>query len=241
MKTYTLIGRGSWHPVFCEDFLFSRQISNELFVGAVFDGCSSGKDAHFASALMGKIVKQSIAMLLYQSDFDQLVQSGVQSVGKKILQMTFEELKVVRNLLLLDREELLSTMLLMVCTPQQCYIIALGDGCIALNGEFIRIDQDNRPDYPVYHIEEDFEQWYASQTNIFLLDRPRDVSIATDGIDSFEHTNPAFSNAIDPIHYLLFDRLYDKEPDMLERKFNGLSRNFGCDPGDDISVIRVRF
>lgn len=58
MKIYSALKIGEFHPVFCEDFNVVEKLSENWMLIAVMDGCSSGKDSHFASALFGEIIKK---------------------------------------------------------------------------------------------------------------------------------------------------------------------------------------
>jgi hypothetical protein len=58
MKIYPLLRKGEMHPVFCEDFLVNLDIDHYFYMGAVLDGCSPATDSHFASTLLGKILKK---------------------------------------------------------------------------------------------------------------------------------------------------------------------------------------
>ena len=64
MRIHTLLKRGFSHKDFCEDFLLCKALDEKYLLAGVFDGCSSGVDSHFASALFAKIVK-NVATELY--------------------------------------------------------------------------------------------------------------------------------------------------------------------------------
>ena len=164
MQVYTVIRKGEFHPVFCEDFLITEEIGSKFFLAAVMDGCSSGKDSHFASALFGKILHKIAKTLHFQET--KLEEQSVEYLMKKILRSFMDELKLARNYLMMDMLETLATLIILLYDNQKAYIVVLGDGFVALDGQIHEIDQDNRPDYPAYHLKEDFEIWYESQSNI---------------------------------------------------------------------------
>jgi hypothetical protein len=58
MKIHSFIKKGTAHPNFYEDFLLTFEITSKYSLFAVMEGCSSGKESHFASAFFGKIFKK---------------------------------------------------------------------------------------------------------------------------------------------------------------------------------------
>ena len=239
MQVYTVIRKGEFHPVFCEDFLITEEIGSKFFLAAVMDGCSSGKDSHFASALFGKILHKIAKTLHFQET--KLEEQSVEYLMKKILRSFMDELKLARNYLMMDMLEALATLIILLYDNQKAYIVVLGDGFVALDGQIHEIDQDNRPDYPAYHLKEDFEIWYESQSNIFEIENPKEISISTDGIDTFQTNNPNLPEGFDPMHFLLIDESFIKNHNMLNRKCNILEKKYGFKPGDDVAIIRMRF
>ncbi|MCU0445987.1 MAG: protein phosphatase 2C domain-containing protein [Microscillaceae bacterium] len=243
MQIYTLVRRGELHSVHCEDFLVSLDIDRNFYVGAVFDGCSSAVDSHFASALLGKILKKNCQTLPYQS-FYQFGGSGLASadLGKWLLRQIFEDLQAARNQWLLDKLEMLATMILLVYhkTHKKAWAMALGDGVIKYDAQIYELDQNNRPDYVAYHLGEDFEEWFAQQTQVFELENPQDISICSDGIATFQSLKTDIAADFDPITYLLTDSFLAQHANMLTRKCNILQKQYGFLPADDVSIIRLR-
>jgi hypothetical protein len=244
MKIYTLLRKGEMHPVFCEDFLVNLDIDRYFYVGAVLDGCSSATDSHFASALLGKILKKTAQILPYQAFYQAQVESlAPAELGKWILKNVFMELQIARNQLLMDKLEMLATMVLLVYhkPQQQAWVIALGDGLVKLNQEMLEIDQNNRPDYLAYHLGEDFEEWFEKQENSYQIQAPKDLSISSDGILTFQTLKTELPEGFNPVDYLLKDDFLAQHPNMLTRKFIILQKQYGFAPADDVSIIRIKF
>ena len=65
MTIYTLNKTGQFHKTHTEDHVITLELGNEWIVGAVMDGCSSGRESYFASTLFGKIIQKSVRMLSY--------------------------------------------------------------------------------------------------------------------------------------------------------------------------------
>jgi hypothetical protein len=241
MKIFTLLRKGWTHPVFCEDFLISLDIDSNFFVGAVMDGCSSATDSHFASTLMGKILKKHAKLLPYQSFYSE--KSSPSEVGKWLLVQLFNDLIKTRNELLLEPLEMLATLNLLIYNKIQknIWIIALGDGVIKINDQLIEIDQDNRPDYLAYHLGENFSDWFQVQKNIYEYLEPQDISISSDGVMSFQSYKTDLPEGFSPVDFLLNNTEWSNQPNMLTRKFNILEKTYGFKPADDIGILRIIF
>lgn len=240
MQIYTTIKKGEYHPVFCEDFLVNIPIGTNLYLGAVMDGCSGGKDSHFASALFGKLLQKITRDLIFNTSLD-IDSLSVENLAKTILKQFFQELKQLRNQLALGLEDILSTLTLLVYNKKskQVFIIVLGDGFVTINGKITEIDQNNKPDYPAYHLEEDFEIWFNNQENIFTINNPKDISISTDGIDTLTTDKEDLPENFNPIDFLLKDKSFSENENMLNYKYNILTKKYEYNLGDDLSIIRL--
>jgi len=240
MKVFKLLQRGTYHPTNCEDFILTTSIYDDFNISAVMDGCSNGKDSHFASALMGKLIAKVAHHLPHLVDIAKF--NSAQALGKQFLKQLFEELKMAREQLFLNWSEMLSTLILAVydCHLQDAFIISLGDGIIGINGEIHSIDQQNMPDYMSYHLSKDFEEWFASQKHIFHVKQPAELSISTDGIESFMTKNFEYA-AVNVHDYLLNDRTFSQHKNMLGKKVQILYAEYGIAPQDDLGIIRMIF
>lgn len=65
MEIRTVLKKGTDHLVNCEDDLFFSNYYDKYYVGAIFDGCSSGIKSHFASSLFGKILQTVLKTKTY--------------------------------------------------------------------------------------------------------------------------------------------------------------------------------
>lgn len=235
------------HKVFCEDYMFVYQFENRIFCG-VFDGCSSGKESYFASGLFGKVFKKNAEKQIMQApDGDN------DSIMQDVLFQSIIDLKRMKTELNLSIEEMLATAVLLMgnLDRNSATAVAIGDGFIALNEKFIEIDQNNQPDYLAYHFNKfegrnEFEDWYKKLEHKYDLFSIKDVTIATDGISSFDCYAEFIpkginneENSIDPIHYLLRDLYLINNPAMLGRKCNILKNKYGYVNNDDLAIIRL--
>lgn len=243
MQVYTLIRKGDYHPVFCEDYIFQKELAPHYHIAAVMDGCSSGRDSHFASALLGKLVQKTVDNLAFSPRLDE--QPSARELNRWIMEEVFMGLKEMRKQLSLTTLEILSTLLLCVYdrSQKQAFVHVIGDGFVAVDGVVHELDQQNRPRYMAYYLEEAFDDWYAGQNQFFSLDQPQDLSISTDGVESFRSVRPELMKEenMDPIKLLLCDTNLAHMPNMLTRKFNILEKRYTCHPGDDLGIVRMRF
>lgn len=243
MKTYTHLSAGKYHPISGEDFLYQHFLGENFIVGAVMDGCSSGKDSYFASTLYGKSLHKSCRALPnmkeIKPDFD-LEKLDKESIGSFILAQLFEDIKKIRRTLFLDVEEILSTLILMVFDVRNnsAWINISGDGLVVYNGTVKEIDQNNMPDYLSYHLDIRFEDWIKNHTQTMELDEVRDISISTDGIMKLK---PADNNCvkIDPVEYLLIQHPDDKPENYLNALHRNLLSNLNYISYDDMGIIRL--
>jgi hypothetical protein len=243
MKIYTLLRKGENHPVFCEDFLITHRIEGEFFFGAVSDGCSSGVDSHFASALQGKVLKKILHDLPFRYTQAQLQNFDAEALLRLILSELLLQLKSIRNQLGLIMHELLATLILLIYNEktQKGIIAAIGDGFVRINDHIHEIDQQNRPDYLGYHLEDNFEEWLGALENKILFESPQEIAIASDGVATFQTLKTDLPENLNPLLYLLEDDSMAQVPQMLTRKFNILNTQHGYRPYDDVSIIRVKF
>jgi len=242
MRVYTHIQKGQYHPTFCEDFLLHQSINKRFVLAAVMDGCSMGRESHFASALFGKLLRKCLKLLPYQLPLT--TELPLQTLAKSLLQSFFQAVREAQNQLFLEQLDLLSTLILHLYDKhnQLSYIIALGDGLICIDNQIIDLDQVDKPDYLAYHLHEDFEQWYEKQEQIWLVESPRDISIVTDGIHTFNIVGALKEKeTVTPLHYLLFDTKGAHLDRMLETKCRRLEEDFGVAPTDDLAIVRMRF
>lgn len=236
MQVYQTIHRGYIHTDFCEDFVCAFAVQTRWFVGIVSDGCSSGKDSHFASTLSIKLLRKIIS----QTDFS--AYSDLKNAIKDILLQFIKELKIVSKTLQLDDLELLATILLVVYDSKTklSYMLSLGDGVIVINDEVYEIHQDNMPDYPIYHKDDsvnELDDYFFSHYK--EVEDAKNIAIATDGVLAFQTEKAQTEETeIDPLTFLLIDNSFTKNRNMLSRKVNILRTQYNLVPSDDVAIVR---
>jgi serine/threonine protein phosphatase PrpC len=243
MKIYTVLQIGEHHINHCEDYLLTAEIGVGKLLCAVMDGCSMGTDSYFAATLTGKILRK-IAKEHQFREFIERTQQAPAALLKTVLRQLFEELRHARNQLQLERDELLHTLVISIAdlSTGAAEFMCIGDGLICIDGQLFEFEQDDRPDYLGYHLQEDFESWFESQQQRISRQQLRDFSLCSDGIFTFKRFDTApYNEPGDVIELLLRDTGDMDSENMLHRKMIAVKTNWGLLPTDDLAIIRVAF
>ncbi len=243
MQIYQITKIGEYHFDFCEDYAFFERFSDNKLLCAVMDGCTMGKESYFASTLLGKIIKKIIKERDYKAFLGEITKDiSLKQEIKEILFEVFASLQNIKNSLLLEKNELLTTLVMFLAdtNTKTGIIIAVGDATIAINGKITRFEQDNQPDYLIYHLGENIEEWFLRQKQIIEIENCQDVSISTDGIDSFQKMDLTENlEQLDIPAYLLNDKTFLEKKEMLNIKVKSLENNYLLKATDDLGIIRV--
>jgi hypothetical protein len=207
------------------------------------DGCSMGIESHFASTLIAKILRKAADGISYKVFIEKTVKSESEYL-KEVMNELFRNLQSVKNQLRLEKTEVLSTLILAIINYKNktAQILTIGDGLICKNGTYIEYEQDDKPDYLGYHLNEDFETWYQSQTQRLSFNNLTDLSISTDGIFTFKKfDNKTYENITNQElrNLLLKDEKWKDQEQMLHKKLINIEQRFGLKPSDDLSILRV--
>lgn len=242
MNVYSTLQIGDYHFNHCEDDLLIKKIGSDKIVCAVMDGCSTAMDSHFASTLIRKILRKIIIENGYKALYEKENKHCLETELKEIIKGLFNELKFVKNHLLMDEKEILATAIILVYdhAKDEGIIMAIGDGVVCINGNITEFDRDNKPDYLAYHLHEDFEDWFSTQSQKIFFDHLDDISIATDGILTFSKIKKTNSEElINFAEYLMINCENSDTEDMLNRKLKQLEYQYGVKPTDDLAIIRI--
>lgn len=239
MQVLQSIRKGEGHSVFCEDFQVVENLGTDWTIAAVMDGCSSGKESHFASSLFGKALRNSINRLdtisNKQNNFE-LSKARAENIGLFLAEDMFTNLKSIKNYLSLNYNELLSTLILLVYNTKskETWILASGDGYVAINNKISKIDQNNQPDYMAFYFSIEFNEWIKEHALIFNKENVSQIAISTDGIGSFfKLTGQSIKSDI------IRNLLVEKVNDSLDHIIDALEDNDVVLHYDDISLIRI--
>ncbi len=241
MKLHSILQIGEHHTNHCEDYLVSEKIGHNQMLCAVMDGCTMGVDAYFISTMIGKLLRK-IAKGFYFKEFIEKQHFTNKDLLKQVCKQLFLDLNELKNKLQLERDEMLSTLILMIIDIEKwnASIITVGDGVIACNAQLIEYQQDNRPDYLGYHLAENFETWFSNHPQFNHFEQVQDVSIATDGILTFSRfDNRGVVSKNNAIEYLLMDKSLIHNDKMFHLKMLQIQNDWGLKPTDDLGIIRV--
>jgi serine/threonine protein phosphatase PrpC len=244
MKIYSTLQLGAFHPIFCEDFLYSEQVNKDWIIAGVMDGCSSGKDSHFAATLFGKILKKIIKQLPYLELKNQalnLANISIENLSQEILRQLFSTIQKEKNNLFLEVEELVATCIISVyhVPTQSALITTSGDGVLAVNNELIMIEQNDKPDYLAYHLNQSFEEWSSQNTETHFFQDVTNLAISTDGVLSFAKNMTESVEGIDAPEFLMLNTDFQQQDNMLDRKCLYLQQEYELSPNDDVAIIRI--
>ncbi|MFT4751404.1 MAG: hypothetical protein ACJATN_001590 [Neolewinella sp.] len=207
------------------------------------DGCSVGKDSHFASSLIAKVLRR-IAKQTNLRSFAERTQHTTRDLLKETLRTLFTDLTRLNADLDLDYDELLSTLLLAIVDTQDrnAEIVAIGDGVIACDEEIIEFNHDNKPDYLGHHLHENFEDYWNVLTQRVSVQDFQDLALATDGVlffRAFSHDSYRPVTDEELLTFLLIDREEGAEETAYRRKLIYIRNTFGLEPTDDLTVVRL--
>lgn len=207
------------------------------------DGSSVGKDPHFASSLIAKVLRR-IAKQTNLRSFAERTQHTTRDLLKETLRTLFSDLVRLNADLDLDHDELLSTLLLAIVDTRgsTAEIVAIGDGVIACDEEIVEFSHDNKPDYLGYHLHKDFDDYWNLLTQRVTAHDFLDLALATDGVLSFrafsyDSYRPVTEDEL--LTFLLIDREEGAEDTAYRRKILYIRHTFGLEASDDLTVVRV--
>ena len=243
MKIYSALQIGDYHVNHCEDYLFVGEIGNDKIVCAVMDGCTMAVDSYFAATLVGKLLRKITIEKGYNELYNiETVSDNIDNTLKSILKQLFQELIITKSQLVLDKSELLTTLIILLADKKanNGVLMAIGDGFVNVNGQITEFEQDNKPDYLGFHLGEDFDNWYNNQYQKIFFDKIEDISIATDGIFMFTQVKKVeTTDTINALEFLVLDNSNTENTEMLSWKLKKLENNFGLKPTDDLAIIRI--
>lgn len=241
MRIYTTLQIGELHTNYCEDYLITEEIGKNRLLCAVMDGCTMGTDSYFAATLTGKLLRKISKEYSYK-EFLSKESADLQLILEKITRQLFEELRSAKNILQLERTEVLNTLLIGVIDTNHCSgeFLCIGDGLICINNQLFEFEQDDKPDYLGYHLHEDFNSWYSKQEQRISAQDIQDFSLTTDGIFTFKKfDNKTYPEPGDVVKFLLVDTEESNNSNMLNRKLYDIQTNWGLKPGDDLAIVRI--
>lgn len=239
----TITKRSQYHPNWAEDNSYTFQ-NDEIVFGAVFDGCSGGKDSYWASKTLSlifeKVQNQYNNFDAFKEAFEYNCIDFITNVA-----MNLNSIKMYLGLTDLD---VLATIVFFIYNKKTktLYVKFVGDGAFFYtntNGEFCEIvnDEDNMPLYLGYYCDlpqENLYNFLASRAT-YTIEEVEDFSICSDGIFSFRFIGIDREPEKNPVLFLTQDPFLQHLSAGLSRKFNILSKD-GWIIEDDLTIIRYK-
>ena len=229
--------RGKDHQNFCEDSSLVFQDEEYIHI-AVFDGCSTGKDSHFASFFFSRMLRKTIKESLLAGNHEILPEKI-----KRVFESFYNNLNANKRFIDISTIEFLSTVVYSIIHKQTgAYVtIIKGDGCVFVDyTKILDIDAPgNAPDYLAYYLErnDSFETVW-NNTVITSGIAKTEIAISTDGINSFKTLEGSINN--ESIYStLIVDKRFINLEVMLERKCKILENIEKTVHTDDLTIIRV--
>jgi serine phosphatase RsbU (regulator of sigma subunit) len=243
LKFYELSHIGEFHVNHNEDFLVSEEAGTTRKLIAVMDGCSSGTDSHFASTLIGKLLRKIAKQEAY-GEFAKKETKEIKTQLEDIAIQLFEELSNLNRQLDLRSDEILSTLILGIVDVNQklAEIVIVGDGLIHVNGKNIEYENDNKPDYIGYHLDMDKHLWYQTRTEKLTVENLKNLTISTDGIHTFKNFDGKSYDEISDEEIMA--KFFEGEAELnnsnkLKKTLIEIKNINGLMPSDDLTMIRV--
>jgi len=213
----------------------------------VFDGCSGGRESHFASSLQGKVFRQI-------TEEGAIYGNTIEEKAKDLMKKFVEKLIDVKGILRLSTGDMLSTFMLLMYDKVhgEAIVTNVGDGLIYCDKELEVIENDkfqsispdkyqDMPDYIAYELDDIyldksyFDMWYAKYVGKRKFTDPKNIVISTDGVLTF--TN--IEGDLDVIEYLFEDDKFLNNKIMLSKKLNIIRKVHKSVHKDDLSMIRL--
>lgn len=242
----TLIAKGKAHELRCEDDYYVFE--NEKYIlSAVFDGCSSGIDSHFASTMFKKII--SIVAPNKLNDIN--TKSTANLISEIVVDFRIKLEEIIKILNINTINEMLSTLCLCLFDKEKyiCSVIICGDGVCTIDGkEYNKHDKNGNSVYYITNVNgENTEQLkentfiYLLSDSLYLLNIPvkSTVAISSDGIDSFVTSRGV--KDLGEIKNIFFNsEHFVNNNNMLKRIYNiVLNRDDKLINIDDLSMVRI--
>lgn len=219
-----------------EDHLLIDESVNGNLVIAVMDGCGSASESHWASGLIGKLVKNAVTRINEQPE-----SFSTDELARSIFEHVFHSMISAKKLMGLDEMELFSTLLLAVINPDNRTFTLLksGDGLYAMDENFQEIDQNNTPDFMAYHFELPFVEYFDEHVIKISGSFNKRFLLSTDGIlkmNDLERTKTK--------EWLVENGLLSimKEPvqkNSLKKRYDFLRQKHQMYPMDDLAMIAI--
>lgn len=246
----TLIKMGKTHSLHCEDDYIVVENDNFL-VAAVFDGCSSGIDSHYASTKHKYLMKEVAENFNWLWDYKKK-----HTIKDNVFYFVFSVHNELKSEKYEVNKEMLSTIVLLFINKHtnEYGIVFCGDGCCFINGENISVHDEhgNAVWYLSMVTDKQFEEYFENYCHYYegVIDNNMEIAISSDGIESFmtkygsynkEYPQDIFFNTKNSLpekyHNWKLERLYNV---LTKGKLPNMENDEGLSNIDDLTIIKVK-
>lgn len=228
----------------CQDSIAMRQFidvnGNEVYTGAVSDGCSGIFGTEHGSDFLVRTFVDEVERLgkagNRKNDFlHRVIMSVIEHMAAYKPKDSRSEITRWNNTDLSG--ELTATLYGFIADKNQTSLLLAGDGNIIINGHSANINQHKGDLYPSYILQFPKKNWDKVAQNViyfteFPSDRIDSLVLATDG---FGHPNPESFNGItdDPATFVLQAKFHATKSDS----FDGIPGCYASRGGDDATAL----
>ena len=252
-KIDNLLTIGKAHHLHCEDDVFIRE-EDDYILAAVFDGCSSGIDSHYASTAHKYKLKSISNNLIYTLRENENRYHPYKNTDEALKEIAFDLCCRIHIMEYECNKEMLSTAVLLLINKitKEYSILFCGDGCCCINDEFHSVhDSEGNSVWYLSTVKPiEFLEYYNTYCTKFngIIEENMTLCISSDGIESFM-TSYGSANVSLPIDvFFKTDNIEEKYRSWnLQRLYNVLTKgkmNGMNDEGltniDDLSIIKIK-
>jgi len=204
----------------------------DCIVAVVSDGCGSTPYAEFGARLLANMACRELRFVGRSGGVDELRLARAHStISQHLISIEVMMLRDLDDARQFVHDHLLATIVACIVTPTMTTIVAIGDGCFAVNDRFCSLDSfDSRPPYLAYSLlprhdgirEESYRFSIVAQ---LPTDQIQNLMIGTDGVEDLRDFSHKFlpgrkSKQLGPLQqYWTEDRYFDN-PIAIDRQLH---------------------
>ena len=242
VRTFKRIG--THHINNCEDAVGEYQIGQNRTIALVADGCSMGNEAHFASELFNKSIR-NIAKSEFYKEFASSQEKPLKDLLKDTTQQLHKSLNKISQEVGLELHDLLTTLIFAIVdgeSKEYAYVV-IGDGLVVVDDSIKEFNQQNKPDYFAYHLGEDFDNWFNKLDTVYTGKLEKYIGLATDGIFTFADglNRRLEGQAQERIIYKVMQSKDTGSPKDLQNKVDQIENENQLRATDDIGLAKIIF
>lgn len=207
---------------------YTVRTSDDMIVAVVADGCGEGPYSELGARLGSGLLAGSLLRVFDPSDVQKSLDIARQSVLGQLRQTV--DLMEAGSFSKFVSDNLLFTLIALIIMDDTTYVVGIGDGVYAVNGETVKIGPfpKNEPPYIVYGglinstIAPELVQFTVHKT--IPTAELMSALIGTDGVGDLdraaEKTLPGKKELVGPLSQFWTDDRHFKNPESIRRRLN---------------------